>query len=66
MTEHIVCRNFDEIGIGFFDLVDVSLNVLHVGEIFDRALFAGCDDESLFTDSQRHLGLARLKFYRLR
>ena len=64
--EDVVRGDIDEVGIGFLDLVDVGLDVLHVGEVFDGSLFAGGDDEALLAHAQRHLGLARLEFDGLR
>ncbi len=61
VTEYVTRRNVDVVRIRFFDLVDVGLDVLHVGQIFDGAFFAGGDDQPLFSYTQRNLGLARLE-----
>ena len=58
MTEDVARRDIDIVRVRLFDLVDVGLDVLHVGEIFHRTFFAGSDDQPLFTYAQRHLGLA--------
>ena len=65
MTEDITRRDIDIVRIRLFDLVDVGLDVLHVSEIFHRAFFAGGNDQPLFADAQRNLGLARLEVDRL-
>ena len=62
VTEDVMRSDIDEVGIGFLDLVDIGLDVLHVVEVFDGSLFAGGDDEALLAHAQRDLGLARLEF----
>src|ERR1700750_2441671 len=66
MTEYLAGSHVDIIRIGFFDLVDVRLDVLHVVQVFYSSLFTGSDDQSLLAHAQRHLRLARLEVSRLR
>ena len=49
-------RDVHEVGMLLFDLVEAGLDVLHVVDIFDQALFAGRDDQPLFAVHQRNLG----------
>ena len=51
--------DFDEVRIGLLDLVEVALDAAHLFDVFDRALFAGGDDQALRAGFQRNLGLDR-------
>ena len=42
-----------------------GLDVLHIVQLFHRALFAGGDDQALLAGLERNLGLARLEVDRL-
>ena len=64
MAEYIARGDIDEVGVCGFDLFDFALDVLHVAQIFHRALFAGGDNQALLADAQRNLGFAGLKFSR--
>ena len=49
-------RKSTKFGYCFFDLVEAGLDVLHVVDIFDRAFFAGGDDQPLLAVHQRNFG----------
>src|ERR1700761_5273467 len=65
MPEDVARRDIDKVRVRLFYLVDVRLDVLHVRKIFHRALFAGGNDQPLFANTERHLGLLRLEVDRL-
>ena len=44
MAEDVACGDIDEVRIDSLYLVNVGLDVLHLGEIFDRPFFASGDD----------------------
>ena len=49
-------REVDEVRIFVLNLVEPRLDVLHVVDIFDHALFAGGDDQALLAVHERNLG----------
>ena len=51
--------DLDEVRVGLLDLVEVALDAAHLFDVFDRAFFAGRDDQALRACFQRHLGLGR-------
>ena len=55
-AENLVRGDVDEIRIRVLDLVEAGLDALHVVDVFDRALFAGGDDQPLLVRLQRNLG----------
>ena len=54
--EDFVRRDIDEVRMLVANLVEPGLDVLHVVDIFDRALFAGGDDQALLAVHERNLG----------
>src|SRR5580704_10882182 len=55
-TKDLAGSEVHEVGIFPLDLVETSLDVLHIVDIFDLTLFAGGDDQPLLAMHQRNLG----------
>ena len=52
-------RDLDEVRVRLLDLVEIALDAAHLVDVFDRALFAGRDDQPLRAFFERNLGLRR-------
>ena len=58
-TEDLLGGHFDEVRVFLLDLVEFALDAAHLFDVFDRALFAGRDDQALGAHFERHFGLHR-------
>src|SRR5690242_4067473 len=55
-AEDALGGDLDEVRVGLLDLVEIALDAAHFLDVFDRALFAGGDDQPLRAGFERHLG----------